>query len=190
MSDKIYVTGMHGAGTKTAGKYFADLNGVMYLQGISIGQNIDKALSLKSVCLQCPQMAHYCKRLSKDGKVYWITRDHEALVKTMYGMDAGSAAFEIMRNLNSVTRKDPVWKKVKYDGREDKKHGFVGYYSLFVKVKDYLLKKYFLPYVEVIQAENMPYWDESVCKKHALTMKQKDFMNYYFDYWEKVSEGL
>ena len=188
---KIFVTGFHGSGTRSGGQYFAEQHGLKYVQELSIKLDILKALALPNgTSLQCPQMAHHSKELSHYGTVYWMKRDHEALVKTMWGMRTGRPAFDMMKNFKLKLPDDPIWNIVKYDGSEDVYHGYVGYYALFVKVKNYLLNKHYLPYVEVLQAEDMPYWDIEKPKVHMLSQKQIELMNWHFDYWKEIKKDL
>jgi len=187
----IFVTGFHTAGTRSAGRYFAELHGFEYVQEQEIKQDLANALKLRDgTSLQCPQMAHESIELSRRGQVYWMTRDHEALVKSMWGMRTGHVIFEMMAGFKRVLPDDPVWDTVQYDGSEDVFYGYPGYFALFVKIKNYLLNKYYLPYVKVLQAEEMPYWDKHKPKVHVLSQKQTELMNWHFDYWEEIRKEL
>jgi hypothetical protein len=188
---KIFVTGMHGAGTRSAAIHFAKKHMLKPYQEIGIELSLLNAQNLgDNIVLQCPQMAHHVFTFSNMGTVYWMTKDHVALVKTMWGMNTGRPAWDMMKNLKMILPEDPVWDIVDYDGREDVYYGYTGYYALFVKLKDYLMRKHFAPYVTILRAEEMPYWDQSKCKKHTLSQKQTDLMNWYFDYWAEIEKDL
>jgi hypothetical protein len=212
MAIKAYVTGFHGAGTHSCAQYLAEQSGALYLpETVAKRYDLEAALNLASgmrtkyeknarrlirepsldrgFVLQCPFLASDLKRLSDNAEVYWLTRNHNDLIRNMVGRRF-DFTFEVLRKYRELYPKDPVWELVKYDGSEDVFYGYVGHCALFVKIKDYLLNKYYLSHVTVIQAEDMPYWDESKATAYDLSQKQIEIMNYHLDQWNEVKADL
>ena len=68
---KMFVTGYHGAGTRSASKYFAKKHGLKYVQEMQIKCDLLQSIHLDDVSLQCPQMAHLTEAFLKQGIVYY-----------------------------------------------------------------------------------------------------------------------
>ena len=182
----IYVTGFHGAGTNSAAMYFAGKENLLFLREMDIKLSFVGAITNKGISLQCPRLDYKAVDLSRYGKVYWLTRNHDDLIKTMISMRF--PPFNMMKNFKSEFLGDPVWELVKYDGSEDAYYDFPGYCTLFVKIKDYLMNKYLLPFVEVLRTEEMPYWTKPT--ERQLTVKQQEYSDWYKSYWNEILKDL
>lgn len=183
----IYVTGMHGAGTSSAAKYYAEKHGLMPEYELNIKVLPERALALKDRVLQCPQLAHLSKEFSRKGVVYWMNRDHSSLVKTWIAMRTPHECFAIMKNLNKTFPDDPIWLRLHYDGSDDAYNDYAGYYTLLVKVKDYLMREHLMPYVKVVEAERMPYWTQPT-ERH-FTPGQREAHEAMLRYWDGLAGG-
>ena len=170
---KIFVTGFHRAGSHTLAERLAKENSLPYIEETVIGFNnyvevsqlmngkypnhtrnllsgqvlennyIDMPELKEGFVLQCPGIAHKVIELNKLGEVYWATREHIGLVTSMRNIDLNNKAWIIMNAFHDGFPDDPIWKKLSYDGSMDKHYGFVDYYSLLVKVKEYFYQTRF-----------------------------------------------
>lgn len=213
----IYITGLHRAGTHAFAEYKAKQEKIVYVEERTIGFNsLDNAILLKEgkvrrkslkdgkiieqyipelkdgfVC-QCPWLAHKVIELAKHGKVYWLTRNHDAVIASMKNGGFNDLAWNFMRDFHAEFPDDPVWKAVKYEGAQDVFCEFVGYYTLLVKMKEYFFEKYLGNYAEKIVAEEQSYFDASktMTSKRPLKQKELDMIAKYKDHWDKVYESI
>ena len=92
----------------------------------------------------------------------------------MRGIKTEFWAWKMMRFLNAEWPRDVLWKKIKYDGSRDANRGFVGYYALLVKVKEYFYEKYLRNHCTRIVAEKQPYWDKTITYAYNNPLRDKD----------------
>jgi len=188
---RVFVTGQHGAGTRSAARYFAEKHGLRYVPEFSFKDTPDKfdrMVRPGDTAIQCPQSAHLCKQLSRHGKVYWTTREHEGLIKTTIATGNPHLAFQMIRNFRMAYPDDPIWQLIEYDGSTDIHYGYPYYFTLFVKIKDYMLQKHLMPYVTVLYAEKMSYWKTPTHREFSLG--QEDRHKQALAYWDELFARL
>ena len=213
MSDWIYVTGFHRAGTHAFAEHkakelgvrnieervvdFNDLKRLRKLTGGIIYKKKYEPISVpelvgKGFVCHCPMAAAWTKQLAEWGKVYWVTRNHEQVITSMVNGAFNEMSWDIMRTFREGWPDDPVWKVLEYDGSMDIHYGFVGYATLVVKVKEYLYNKYLTGHAEKIVTEEQPYYNPKEAHSLQLPLKAeaRKYMEFYSQYWEHIHEGL
>jgi len=211
MADKIYVTGFHRAGTHSFAEHKAKELGISYIEEAKVGWNsLDNAVALKKgkikiwdnklskfrtyikpslldgyVC-QCPGLAHKAIELSKHGKVYWVTRNIKDVVTSMRNGHFNNMTWDLMKDLKSEWPEDPIWGRVSYsDGKHDQVCFYVGYYTLFYQIKQYLYEKYLQNFVTEIKTEEQNYYDSENTESNKRPMRPREQEQYekYIKAW-------
>lgn len=202
----IYVTGFHRAGTHSVAKNMARAMGLPYVEESTIRwDSLEMALDLLQqkvtktnlvsgieeikvypvlkngfVC-QCPGLAHETEELSKHGQVFWVFRDRKNIVTSMKNAGINEMAWHIMKGFRQRFPDDPIWETLEYDGREDVHCGFVGYYSILLRVKEYFYTKYLHKFAKKIEIEKQPYYNiaSTMTVKKPLKEKEVKMMGVY-----------
>lgn len=181
---KIFVSGLHRAGTHSFARYYAKKYGVPYLEeGRIKWDSLEAVIDLargylpkweenkykpvkdsrldKGFSLQCPGLAHKVLELSHIGKVYWCSRDHEKIVTSMVNAGIHDMAWYLMKGFRDEFSDDQIWQKIKYNGRNDPQSNFSKFYILLVKVKEYFYQTRFKDAAERVMLENLKDYDVS-----------------------------
>jgi len=172
----IFVTGFHRAGTHSTAEYLAKKNGVPYIEEAKIGfTNYNKAVELCSLLphgfvLQCPCLSCRSADLARLGKTIWMKRNETDLITAHKNAGIDNIAWMEMRAYRNRYPGDKIWDHLEYDGSTDVLHGFVGYFALLKKVKDYFCDKYFQQVVDVRYLEDQPFYnyESTLSKKKPL----------------------
>jgi len=174
-----FITGFHRAGTHSFAEELAKVVHLPYIEEGQIEWNDWEAVEQLSNCmmkkrlnkewvytfhkeladgfvLQCPMLASRVLDLAKIGKVYWCTRNHLDIITSMKNAQFNVMAWDITKTFHKQFPDDPIWNKLEgqYSGKTDATYGFVQYYTLVVKVKEYFYKKYFKDSCEVVNLED------------------------------------
>lgn len=180
----IFVTGFHRAGTHSYAEHLSQKiklpcieesiitwdswNEVADLCDGYLPQKVNnKKVSIRNksldvgFILQCPGLAHKTIELSKLGQVYWMARDPLFLIASMKNIQMGVMAWHLMKGFKESFPDDIIWSKLKYDGSEDYFNGFVDYYALLLKVKEYFYKTRFKSICFRKNLEDQKYYKES-----------------------------
>jgi len=183
---KIFVTGLHRAGTNSLAMKLAREHKFPYLNEHRIKYDSIEAAELlaegkspkwtlidgkwnvkglkdshleKGFVLQCPFLAHKVLDLAQWGKVYWCYREEIELITAMKNAGINEIAWHIMKGFREEFPDDPIWATLEYDGSEDVHDGFVRYYKLVVKVKDHFLQTKFKDHCEISKLEDRQDYD-------------------------------
>ena len=202
----IYVTGFHRAGTHSVAKNMARAMGIPYVEESTIKwDSLEMALDLlqqkitnqdlttgkiykvkypileKGFVLQCPGLAHETEELSKHGQVFWVTRDRKNIITSMRNAGINEMAWHIMKGFRQKFPDDEIWETLKYDGSHDVHCGFVGYYTILCKVKEYFYTKYLHKFAKKIEIEKQPYYNmtKTMTLKKPLKEKELKMMGEY-----------
>lgn len=223
MADVIYVVGLHRGGTHEFAGWMATQKGYVYVDEGKVEWNdLEAATRLRDdffkvynietnsyswvklpkdasgYVLQCPGLSHETQALAKLGKVYWVTRRHLHVITSMKNANIGVMAWDLMKDFKRKWPNDPVWDLMKYeDGGEDVKCNFVGYYTLLVKLKEYIWMKYLYLFAEMIHTEQQPYYAPektvtaiSPLKPRELAMFEKYEKKWATEVWSKLYDRL
>ena len=200
MQRRIFVTGLHRAGTHTIAKEVAKETGLLYIDENIIewdGLHHIKSLMRKEIpenkrvnikdkdvfikglkvgfVIQCPGLAHKTLELASYGKVYWVTRAHADIVCSMINASINDMAWHIVKGFKQEFPDDPIWKKLTYDGSDDFPVGFPKYYTLLIKVKEYFYQTRFKDFCTRVKIDDQLFYDfsKSVTAKRPLKDRAK-----------------
>jgi hypothetical protein len=199
---KIFITGHHRAGTHTAAEQIAKDRGLHYVEEMEFGLQNKEAFNLicqnkrlihdknakphivdypemkRGAVIQCPFLAHRTLELAEKGKVYWCRRKLEDVSLSMAKNGFDVFMWDIMKAFNTEFPNDPIWNKLKYEGKDDRKTGFAGYAALLWQVKEYFYKTKFSGVAEILDLEVQPYYDIKKTGAFAAPIKptQKAFI--------------
>lgn len=213
---KLFVVGLHRGGTHAYAKHLAQKNHIPFIEEGMIEWNdleaakllvkgkvkkydiktnkyiILKNKQISNFVLQCPGLSHKAIELSKIGKVYWITRNYLDTVTAMKNAGINEMAWDIMKDFKNEWPNDPIWKYLKYDGKNDHYCNFVGYYTLLIKLKEYIYYKYLKSYAQQIFTENQIYYDRksTLTEKKPLKPRELDMVKKHLKLWEVAKNAL
>lgn len=165
---RIFITGLHRAGTHSFAEYIADAKGINYINenrihGMDYGRAMDIINKHDNFVLHCPGLAHKTLELAKHGKVYWVVRNKLHVITSMRNASLDNVAWMIMNLFYKEFPKDEIWPTLTYDGSEDLKCAYVQYYEKLVEVKEYFYDKYFKGVAEKVITEEQPYYNFNSC---------------------------
>jgi hypothetical protein len=179
---KIFVTGMHRAGTHGTAEYYAKKYGLAYIEESKIKYDSMWMVNhlirnyTNDFVLQCPGLAHETETLSKLGKVIWCDRNIEHTVRSMINCSINNMAWDLMRAFMNKFPDDEIWDTLFYDGSRDFPAGFPKYYTLLIKVKRYFYETKFKFYAEKSILEELEPYDVVLANNQTIKPKAKRLM--------------
>ncbi len=213
----IYIIGLHRAGTHQFAQYKAQTEQALYFNEGTVDFNsLDCAIALTrgelwkwdwetkkykvkkafpagdKFVAQCPGLSVKAEELSKYGKVYWLTRNHDHVITSMKNANLTLMAWDLMREFRQKWSDDPIWSLIQYEGGKDAYNNFVGYYTLLVKVKEYFYEKYLCEFAEKVVTEEQPYYNQeaTVTAIHPLIEREERLVDHYTQHWNEIYESI